>query len=89
MKNVSVTIENYKIGDKVVRGKDWCFANQDKDSEYGEIIYEHNNDGWVSVRWQSGYTNDYCINENTDLHLYFYKGDLTNSLINRIGHLLI
>ena len=37
MNNRIVTFDNCKIGDKVVRGKDWCWNNQDKNSVYGII----------------------------------------------------
>ncbi len=50
MPNRIVTVENCKIGDKVVRGRDWYWDNQDKDSIYG-VIVKIENTRWVTVNW--------------------------------------
>ena len=55
MSNKIVNDGNYKIGDKVVRGKDWQWYEQDKGSIYGIIKAIHDvDDGgtfWISVKW--------------------------------------
>lgn len=56
MSNRIVTTKNYKIGDKVVRGRDFkdIWNEQDKGSVYGVIdsIYEkYSEDAWVYVNW--------------------------------------
>ena len=85
MNNVSVTLNNFKVGDLVVRGKDWKWGKQD-DSDYGVIIRLKDN-GWLRVQWRNGYEGSYRIGEDY-FDLYFYTKHLTPSLINRIGHLL-
>lgn len=67
-----VTKDNFKIGDKVVRGRDFKSAwdYQDKGSVYG-IIYKfssnHENNIWYYVRWVD------------------YKGKIINVRTYRIG----
>lgn len=56
MSNRIVTTKNYKIGDKVVRGRDFkdIWNYQDEGSVYGVIdsIYEkYSEDAWVYVNW--------------------------------------
>ena len=87
MKNVTVTKQNVKTDDKVIRGKDWRWGSQGGNSEFGvvKIIKDHD---WVSVRWENGERNSYRIGAEGCFDLYFYTKELTPSLINRIGHLL-
>lgn len=53
MKNLPVTKENVKIGDRVVRGKDWGWWEQDKGSVYGVIKSKHyeNDNYWIGITW--------------------------------------
>ena len=87
MNNVTVTKQNVKTGDKVIKGKDWRWDSQGGNSKFGviEVIENHN---WVSVRWEDGDRNSYRIGAEGCFDLYFYTKELTPSLINRIGHLL-
>ena len=87
MKNVTVTKQNVKTDDKVIRGKDWCWDSQGGNSEFGVTKVIKNCD-WVSVRWKNGERNSYRIGAEGCFDLYFYTKELTPSLINRIGHLL-
>ena len=47
-----VTEENVYVGMKVVRGRDWQWADQDKDSAYG-VITRIRSDKWVCVNWEN------------------------------------
>ena len=87
MKNVTVTKQNVKTGDKVIKGKDWCWGSQDGNSKFGvtKVIKDRS---WVSVSWENGQQNTYRIGDEGCFDLYFYTKELTPSLINRIGHLL-
>ena len=38
-------------GMKVVRGQDWSWPDQDKNSEYGLVRDNHGSQGWVTVDW--------------------------------------
>ena len=87
MKNVTVTKQNVKTDDKVIRGKDWCWDSQDGNSKFGVVIETEGNN-WVIVRWENGERNSYRIGAGGCFDLYFYTKELTPSLINRIGHLL-
>lgn len=52
MNNRIVTEDNYKVGDKVVRGRDWIWRDQDKGSVYGIIReHEYQSENWVTVDW--------------------------------------
>lgn len=88
-KDVIVTEKNYKVGDKVVRGRDWDYSEQDRDAKYGTIRSTHSFiDGRVMVDWTNGHSNSYAVGQREKFDLYFYTGKLTKSLMNRIGHLL-
>jgi hypothetical protein len=72
-----VTESNWKIGDKVVRGRDWGYYNQDKGSVYG-IIKSKNSDGWINVSWidENGNginTQNYRTGKDDKYDLYFYE----------------
>ncbi len=81
MNNKIVTGENYKVGDKVVRGKSWQWYEQDKGSLYGIIKGIHDiDDGktlWISVKWVNH--KGIITNENRyrlgpeKFDLYFYE----------------
>lgn len=48
--------DGMKEGDKVVRGSDWKWGNQDGGSgNIGEVIAVKEN-GWISVRWSGSKT---------------------------------
>ena len=79
-----VTNENVKVGDKVVRGRDWDWVNQDKGSVYGIIIRSSNGStfitGWVEVNWVNTNgevigTFSYQVGYNDTYDLYFYEGE--------------
>ena len=77
-----VTNENVKVGDKVVRGRDWNWANQDKESVYGIIIGSSVTftPGWVEVNWVNTngevIGNDcYQVGYEDKYDLYFYEGE--------------
>lgn len=76
MSNRIVTKENYKIGDKVVRGRDWRYGDQDKESIYG-IIYDNDYGNWVKVKWINHkgmivYKDSYRVGPEK-FDLYFYE----------------
>ena len=88
--NIKVTKDNCKVGDKVVRGKDWRWYDQDGGKGcVGTINYFSESRGWVEVRWSNGYSNSYRIGAEKCYDLYFYTGEITDSLMHRIGHLLL
>jgi hypothetical protein len=63
---------------KVVRGKDWEWGDQDKNSIYG-IIKGASGSGWVKVEWYSKEaikidTNSYKIGADRKYDLYYYDG---------------
>lgn len=70
-------VEKPNIGDKVIRGKDWCWANQDQGSAYGiiDIIKE---DNWVRVVWVDSEGKNityqtYRVGHNNNYDLYYYE----------------
>lgn len=76
MSNKIVTESNFKIGDKVIRGRDWAWADQDKDSIYG-VINSDSGRGWVEVKWVNHKgltvnTQTYEVGPHT-FDLYFYE----------------
>lgn len=73
--NILVTKENCKIGLKVIRGKDWDYGDQDRDSRFGTIMEYDTSYGWTRVKWESGYTDSYRIGAYGYYDLYFYKID--------------
>ena len=86
---IEVTRDDCKKGDKVVRGKDWRWHNQDG-GEGSVGIIEHVLDGcWARIRWSNGLLNYYRIGAEECYDLYFYTEEITDSLMHRIGHLLL
>lgn len=68
MPNRIVTKDNFKVGDKVVRGRDWRWGDQDKGSVYGVIgnfSVIADNTTWHYVHWV-----DY---KGKELGLYSYR----------------
>lgn len=87
---IEVTEENYKVGDKVVRGKDWEWGDQDGfKGSVGIITGTWEKKAWVYVDWLSAGSNVYRIGAEDCYDLYFYTGEVTDSLMHRIGHLLL
>jgi hypothetical protein len=74
-KKVVTTVD---IGAKVVRGKDWEWGIQDKNSIYG-IIEQTGGSGWAKTTWYSKEgnklsTNSYKIGADDKYDLYYYDG---------------
>lgn len=42
-KNIPVSYETVKPGDKVIRGKDWYYGSQDEGAEYGRVRQGYSN----------------------------------------------
>ncbi len=82
MNKLIVTNQNWKVGDKVVRGKDFKteWNNQDKGSVYGvidSISDAYGENTWVYVRWidykgKNLLTRSYRIGPEK-FDLYFYE----------------
>ncbi len=82
MPNKIVTTDNFKVGDKVVRGKDFKteWNNQDKCSVYGvidSISDAYGENTWIYVRWidykgKSVNRRNYRIGPEK-FDLYFYE----------------
>ena len=73
---MSRVITNPKVGEKVVRGPNWCWMDQDKGSVYGVI--KDNKDasrGWVSVIWvnKDGQTMLQYSYKYEDGHIQYYE----------------
>lgn len=53
----------FKQGTKVMRGRDWPskYNHQGVAGGQGTITSEMNSNGWVSVSWDNGYQDAYCI----------------------------
>lgn len=74
-KKVVTTVD---IGAKVVRGRDWDWGDQDKDSIYG-IAEKASEGGWIQVIWYSKEgnklnTDSYRIGAQGKYDLYYYDG---------------
>lgn len=73
---IPVTIRNFRIGMKVVRGKDWDYRDQDGgEGNIGEITYDSDGDGLCSVRWSNGHENNYRIGRDGKYDLYIAPGE--------------
>ena len=68
---IIVDEKNAKIGTKVVRGRDWNWENQDiyKGKKVSGTIIGFNTPGWVRVKWEGGYENNYPIEQKFGLYL--------------------
>ncbi len=80
MSNRIVTFYNCKIGDKVVRGRDWSWNNQDKGSVYGIIRAYLNADSsknalvnWVNHKGITVNNSCYYRIGPEKFDLYFYE----------------
>jgi hypothetical protein len=47
-----------KVGDRVRRGKDWKWGDQDK-SGVGTVAETLGSDGWIRIKWDHGGSNKY------------------------------
>jgi energy-coupling factor transporter ATP-binding protein EcfA2 len=70
-------VKEPKVGQKVVRGKDWQWGDQDGGSIYGIIVSIDGNIGWCSVEWIDENLNPlrkngYRVGPH-DHDLYYYK----------------
>lgn len=70
-----ISVISPKIGDKVVRGKDWDWGDQDKDSKYGIVTKKEYN--WCSVEWVNKSSEiirrqSYRIGHQGKYDLYYY-----------------
>jgi hypothetical protein len=68
------------FGAKVVRGRDWQFFDQDEGSEYGVIIPDKKEEGWVRVEWvdkEGKYVrrNSYRVGADGKYDLYYYESE--------------
>ena len=65
-------VESNAIGARVRRGPDWRYEDQNLRNGHGDVVpnatglgtiveYDDPDDGWVHVRWDEGYLNDYRI----------------------------
>lgn len=70
--------DNFKEGDRVVRGRDWQWGRQDSGYDFGVIEGQHHSDRWVWVRWcridgsKSIGKSGYRIGAGGEYDLYFY-----------------
>ena len=55
-----VTVENVVINQRVRRGIDWNFSNQDCQNGLGTVVGPIK-DGWVGIRWDNGNWHMYPI----------------------------
>lgn len=76
MSNKIVTSINCKVGDKVIRGRDWQWDNQDGNSLYGRIK-KIETIKWVMVEWinyKGMIVSTYSYRAGLGKHdLYFYE----------------
>jgi hypothetical protein len=72
-------VKSPQIGDKVVRGRDWDYGDQDRNSIYGKVIgFDTGKKGWCRVDWVSSngsVLDSNCYRYGTDgpCDLYYYK----------------
>lgn len=79
---VAVTFNNIKLGAKVVRGKDWQWSNQDRNSIYGIITMTgKSNHRWCQLNWIDkdgriiNHNVSYRIGEKGAYDLYYYENE--------------
>jgi hypothetical protein len=81
-----VTHDNYRLNDRVVRGRDWRWYDQDihKGKQMvGRIIKIDNIlkiRKWVRVEWENGNCNNYRCGVNLSYDLVFYEKIILESL---------
>lgn len=70
---VPVTLENARVGMRVVRGKDWDYRDQDTTNGgkgIGTIKTNPDSYGWVDVQWDGGINQCYQVKEQQDLYIH-------------------
>lgn len=75
-------VKECKKGDRVVRGRDWEWGDQDRDSIYGIVVKQHRSDGWLCVIWVDKNNKQlreesYRIGNDGKYDLYYYEEDIT------------
>ena len=73
--------QKFEIGDRVVRGPDWAWGDQDGGGE-GTVVeapYSVDESGtvWVGVRWDGGHRNSYRVGPCVDLENLSRPADKT------------
>jgi len=71
-KYISMTVDGktIKVGDRVLRGPDWDWGNQDKDSVGTVVGVDVAGYGaWVNVKWDAGESNNYRWGEEDKFDL--------------------
>lgn len=71
----------FKVGDRVRRGPNWCYATQDLYKGRPSVgivteIQDNDEDVWCQVAWEGGYQNNYEAEGNVLISLgwkTFYK----------------
>jgi hypothetical protein len=56
---ILVNARSLRRGDRVVRGPDWKWENQDGGPDGRGCVKGSNGEGWVKVEWENGQTNSY------------------------------
>jgi hypothetical protein len=67
LKPLSEVFPPIKIGDRVRRGLDWKWNDQDKDGN-GTVTDSLDHEGWIHVRWDAGGKNKYRYSEQCGGH---------------------
>jgi hypothetical protein len=77
MMEIPVTVENYKKGARVKRGKDWEWGDQDGDKTgIGKLVEleRYGSIGWVTVEWEDNcIDNDYRAGAKDSYDLYYVE----------------
>jgi|688.fasta_scaffold00112_110 hypothetical protein len=68
---MSISVKYPIIGAKVVRGKDWCYDEQDGGEGKTGVIVDKLKYDWVRVLWENGNKDDYRIGNEGKYDLYF------------------
>lgn len=67
-----------KIGDRVMRGPDWKWGNQDNNG-YGTVTGVGSPHGWVKVKWHNDSSNKYKYRYKEALDLFYAPQEKTES----------
>ncbi|KAL4222501.1 E3 ubiquitin-protein ligase HTD1 [Mactra antiquata] len=65
-----VLAQDMYVGAIVQRGKDWMYGTQDGNG-HGVVLTHDKANGWVKVRWTSGYVNNYRIGADNSYDIQF------------------
>lgn len=66
-----VTQESYSMEDRVMRGPDWEYTDQDSGAGNIGTIVGHGGHGWVNVIWSNGNTYSYRVGYDQSYDLVF------------------